>query len=288
MENIWDRVEPLYEKTVRMYIVEGASQHMQAPHSANQDIRPLCIRILRQAHYSAGSQVSANSVMRPATERAIRIEVTDERDHTFLFLQEMTENDFQYLKRAQAILVDFAAFPAKLVDLVDQCRLEAREADDVVGSSFSARLELNTGVLSLIESNMFKQLTHISLQLRPGNDNVVKFYLSARLEIALNEIKRQNEQVRVLSTDLEISHEKNRKLNRDMTEFQYRQQSSIDSLQASHDVEISKFKLLNAQTIDELRQKYENQILELENSREDMKNQYANEVGSLEEVNRGE
>lgn len=38
-----------------------------------------------------------------------------------------------------------------------------------------------TGYLSIVEANRFKQLTHISLQLRPANDAAIKSYLASRL-----------------------------------------------------------------------------------------------------------
>ena len=37
------------------------------------------------------------------------------------------------------------------------------------------------GVLSVVETNNFRQLYHISLQLRAGNDNEIKRYLAGRV-----------------------------------------------------------------------------------------------------------
>ena len=41
------------------------------------------------------------------------------------------------------------------------------------------------GTLKVIETNPFKHLTHLSLNLRPGNDHDVKKYLATCLKVSL-------------------------------------------------------------------------------------------------------
>ena len=41
------------------------------------------------------------------------------------------------------------------------------------------------GTLKVIETNPFKHLTHLSLNLLPGNDNDVKKYLASCLKVSL-------------------------------------------------------------------------------------------------------
>jgi len=68
---------------------------------------------------------------------------------------------------------------------------------------FLARLETNShgpnnngsgggwdsALLSMVETNPFKQLTHLSLQFRPGNDSSIKLYLAGRLNQMLSKSK---------------------------------------------------------------------------------------------------
>lgn len=125
-------------------------------------------------------------------ERMFHFEITDERDPYFLYYMNVGEQDFHILKRDQSILVDFNVFPLKLIELIQLClqthQTQAEESSENKSSSegpgltatafdnsiatFVAKLDTSgeNGILSLVEANKFKQLTHISLVLKPGND----------------------------------------------------------------------------------------------------------------------
>jgi spindle assembly abnormal protein 6 len=111
-----------------------------------------------------------------------------------LYILDVGEQDFHQLKRDQSILVEFNIFPSKLIELIDLCTLsspsELQSTSSIndksslsSSSSYTVRLDESTGILSIVEANMFKQLTHISLQLRLGDDNAIKSYLAARLQM---------------------------------------------------------------------------------------------------------
>jgi spindle assembly abnormal protein 6 len=97
------------------------------------------------------------------------------------------EEDYHVLRQEQRLRVDFSSFPGHLVGLFDTCAGETR-AD----GGFLARLETG-GVgggagsasdgcaLSIVETNQFRELTHLSLRVRAGNDVAVKSYLAGRL-----------------------------------------------------------------------------------------------------------
>jgi len=42
-------------------------------------------------------------------------------DPFFYYSLEVSESDFHILKKEQSLLVDFAAFPAKFIELLEQC-----------------------------------------------------------------------------------------------------------------------------------------------------------------------
>lgn len=118
----------------------------------------------------------------------------------------MGEDDYHQLKHDQCLRVDFKSFPKKFIELLENCRLASgrdtvgrgdtpsrtnrltgtgRAELQAGGPSFLARLEtLVVGgfpVFSLVETNPFKELTHLSLKFRAGNDAAIKTYLAARL-----------------------------------------------------------------------------------------------------------
>ena len=49
------------------------------------------------------------------------MQITNELDPFFFYSLEVNEDDFQSLKVEQCILVDFATFPYKFIELLEQC-----------------------------------------------------------------------------------------------------------------------------------------------------------------------
>lgn len=104
--------------------------------------------------------------------QVLRIHVSSEDDPYFLHTLEVTEDEFQSLKAEQGILVDFASFPGKIISLLERCI--GSQVSDM--PRFQAVLGVRAGdsVLKIVETNDFKQLPHITLAFRPGNDFTVK------------------------------------------------------------------------------------------------------------------
>lgn len=104
--------------------------------------------------------------------QVLRIHVSSEEDPYFLHTLEVTEDEFQSLKAEQGILVDFASFPGKIISLLERC-ITSQSTNT---PHFQTVLVVRAGdsVLKIVETNDFKQLPHITLAFRPGNDFTVK------------------------------------------------------------------------------------------------------------------
>ncbi|GFR43676.1 hypothetical protein Agub_g4784 [Astrephomene gubernaculifera] len=111
--------------------------------------------------------------------RILRIHISSDTDLNFLHTLEVSEEDFQSLKNDQGILVDFASFPGKIISLLEKC-ITALPGDS---PRFQAVMTIRgmESVFKIVEINDFKQLPHITLAFRPGNDSVVKQFLAFRL-----------------------------------------------------------------------------------------------------------
>ena len=59
----------------------------------------------------------------------LRIYITSEADPLFLYVLDLTESDFAAIRSAEAIRVDYANFPAKLIGLLERCIASAAEED---------------------------------------------------------------------------------------------------------------------------------------------------------------
>ena len=86
---------------------------------------------------------------------------------------ELTEEEFFSLRNEQNLLVDFAYFPYKLIELLQRCLSAAGEQPP----SFVAQLSVgqdSTAQLSFLETTSFRQVTLLSLKLKALNDEVMK------------------------------------------------------------------------------------------------------------------
>lgn len=104
----------------------------------------------------------------------------DHRQHVL----DLTHDTFAAIKTAQGILVDFAGFPAKMIDLLERCL-----AAPAAPPRFQA--VLRDDLFQIVEVNDFKHVPHICLQLTPSSDAGCKELLTFRLA----EVQHQCEQL---------------------------------------------------------------------------------------------
>lgn len=146
--------------------------------------------------------------MQTNTQPLLHMEITSERDSFFLYTLQVSEDEFHDLKNDQSLLVDFASFPAKFVDLLRLCCEGTENSENTNSNSkplrFFAVLRVNDGVpqFRVVESNQFKQLTHLSLRFQLGTDETIKQYLSGRLKQTLLESENQKGNLEKTTKDL--------------------------------------------------------------------------------------
>jgi spindle assembly abnormal protein 6 len=143
----------------------------------------------------------------------VALQITNDIDLYFLYTLDIGEHDFHNLKREQHIVVDFLGFPAKFIAMVELCfRHQQRQAERNSGgdsavsrdhaSHFVTKLNLTSGILSIVEVNEFNHVSHLNLQFRPGSDDSIKAYLSSSLKFATEAKTRLTRQGAELAGDL--------------------------------------------------------------------------------------
>lgn len=103
--------------------------------------------------------------------------LTSENDYTFLYSLEISFEEFSLLKNEQNLLVDFLQFPLKFIELLK----EVMSAGNAEYPKFICRLVSDNpkpASFSIIETNSFRNIIHISLSFLPGNDSQLKAYLA--------------------------------------------------------------------------------------------------------------
>ena len=114
-------------------------------------------------------------------ENNLYIEFTDENDPFFFYNMQCGENDFLNLKNEQNLTIDFFKFPNVFVNLIEKCI----QRDTLDSNEFAAHLHiLVTGdaQFKIVQTNLYKQLSHLNLTLKAGNDEAIKKYLAIKLK----------------------------------------------------------------------------------------------------------
>ncbi|KAJ3218845.1 Spindle assembly abnormal protein 6 [Dinochytrium kinnereticum] len=110
--------------------------------------------------------------------KVLEVELTDEADLFFLYQIQIGEDDFQTLRHEQNLLVDFLQFPSKFLELLELCREHGYEDNPKFLAQLSSYSNADTVLFSIVETNSFKHITHISMKLIRGNDSSVKVHLA--------------------------------------------------------------------------------------------------------------
>ena len=139
------------------------------------------VRIRSQEREERTERLCVSVTMASATRakpvKVLELNITSEEDPYFLHSLAVSEEDFTVLKAEQGIIVDFATFPLKFIELLEECIASA------ASGRFLAVLSLSRGdsTFSIVEANQFRHLAHITLGFRPGNDASIKQYLAGRV-----------------------------------------------------------------------------------------------------------
>lgn len=88
------------------------------------------------------------------------------------------------------MLVDFQAFPQSFTELVQYCQLE---------NGYTCLFNSHECTLSIVEANQFRALTHLSLQFKRANDDMLKKHLSERLQSVKGDASDMSRQINQLA-----------------------------------------------------------------------------------------
>lgn len=170
----------------------------------------------------------------PSLHQQLHLEITDETDAFFLYSLSIGESDFHVLKSDQRLVVDFQTFPEKLLEML-------RDVPNRLYASLAVQSPQEAH-FALVESNQFRELPHLSLKFRKGNDEALKDYMSTKLA----EFKTNNE----LQTKRAVqAEEENVRLRQRCEEYDItlrrlreEQKTITDTLQSKHAIELGGLK----------------------------------------------
>ena len=143
----------------------------------------------------------------------------------FYFSTMLSDTDYQQIKMEQKLLVEFSQFPGMIRELLSNRQMVPALQVDPSGDA----------ILSIVEANQFRELTHISLKMKRGNDDSVKTYLADRLGQFRQRMDTLEDQNNVLREELRRAQIERDSLLRDMD-------SNIHSVRSQYQSEIALLK----------------------------------------------
>ncbi|XP_053285923.1 spindle assembly abnormal protein 6 homolog [Pleuronectes platessa] len=224
----------------------------------------------------------------PVHKRDLLVRLTDDLDPYFLFNLSISEEDFQSLKVQQGLLIDFASFPQKFIDLLNLCYSEQESENPRFLLHLSCQSSMLEGPanFSVVETNAFKHLNHLSLHLVQGSDKEIKDYLAVRLSSL--KVEKQALETKLKKTEDDLSRqlsyaqqtlsEKSKELDKLRSEWTC--QSSSLSNRHSQELQLEREKAVELQS--RLQQQIEQLRQDLESSHKKSSQQLHSRVTELE------
>ena len=218
--------------------------------------------------------------------KILEINLTDESDAFFLYSLRVSEEDFHVLKREQNLLVDFHQFPLKLIELLEQCISCKYESNprfiaalDCCSRSGSPHLAL----LNIIETNSFRNITHLSLQVTAGDDASIKKYLAGLVKLYKEEgrgLKAALEETKSsLSEQLHLALTSKDQLKSDFESVKSYSSSSLQELKLFHAEEMNREKEKSLVAMREIQARFDQEKRDILNR---LESQIATMTGKIE------
>ncbi|CAK9820367.1 Spindle assembly abnormal protein 6 homolog [Anthophora quadrimaculata] len=177
-----NNVEVLYTKVQRVYI---KPQHKEE----------------RQRELRVNVEIHAG--ISPVCRKSLCVLLADDDDPCFLYSLFITEEDFKVLKSQQGLLVDFDNFATQLIHLLEQCQIPSANLSKPP-PKFLLLLAEESGewTFKLVETNNFKHLCHLSLNISPACDSDIKTHMAMKIKQLKENILQQNRNTLALETRL--------------------------------------------------------------------------------------
>jgi len=208
-----------------------------------------------------------------AHPRSLLLELTDENDLLFYHSLALGEGDFHALRSEQRLLMDFQSFPAQLADLLR--RVCGAEASGISGSAGGVRmmacLDCGTAgdsLFSIVESNHFRELTHIALRLRKGSDEVVKQHLATKLRASKSEASTLGQKLSVNSEALSQSRRQVDELASRSRIVSEERAHLEQTLEATHQRELNELRQEHGRSMAEIQRRATDERLQLESEQQ--------------------
>lgn len=167
--------------------------------------------------------------------------LADDDDPCFLYSLFITEEDFKVLKTQQGLLVDFDNFATQLICLLEQCQIPSTTNLTRTSPKFLLLLAEEGGewTFKLVETNNFKHLCHLSLNISPASDSDLKTHMAMKIKQLKDNILQQNRNAIALETRLNDLSNKVEIKTKELEQLEQKYMTDRNQLQISSSEQMS-------------------------------------------------
>ncbi|KAG6798544.1 spindle assembly abnormal protein 6 [Apis mellifera caucasica] len=260
-----NNVEILYTKVQRVYMKPQHNEERQRELRVNVEIH-------------AG--------ISPVCRKSLCVLLADDDDPCFLYSLFITEDDFKILKSQQGLLVDFDNFATQLIYLLEQCQIPSTNVSKTP-PKFLLLLAEESGewIFKLVETNNFKHLCHLSLNISPASDSDLKTHMAMKIKQLKENILQQNRDALTLETRLNDLSNKVETKTKELEQLEQKYMSEKNQIQISSSEQISLEKDRFAKAQLEWQYQSEKEKLEVERKHTEIIKQLHTELAELRTQN---
>lgn len=174
------------------------------------------------------------------TLQSLCVLLADDNDPCFLYSLFITEDDFKVLKSQQGLLVDFDNFATQLICLLEQCQIPLANLSKTP-PKFLLLLAEEGGewIFKLVETNNFKHLCHLSLNISPASDSDLKTHMAMKIKQLKENILQQNRDAVALETRLTDLSSKIETKTRELEQLEQKYMTEKSQMQISSTEQMS-------------------------------------------------
>lgn len=166
--------------------------------------------------------------------------LSDDEDSCFLYSLFITEEDFKILKSQQGLLVDFDNFATQLIHLLEQCHLPVSSISKAPPKFLLLLAEENADwIFKLVETNNFKHLCHLSLNICFASDSDLKTHMAMKIKHLKENIVQKNRDTQVLETRINELTSKLESKTKEFDQLEQRYLSEKNQIQITSSQQIS-------------------------------------------------
>ncbi|XP_016914992.1 spindle assembly abnormal protein 6 homolog [Apis cerana] len=260
-----NNVEILYTKVQRVYMKPQHNEERQRELRVNVEIH-------------AG--------ISPVCRKSLCVLLADDDDPCFLYSLFITEDDFKILKSQQGLLVDFDNFATQLIYLLEQCQIPSTNVSKTP-PKFLLLLAEESGewIFKLVETNNFKHLCHLSLNISPASDSDLKTHMAMKIKQLKENILQQNRDALALETRLNDLSNKVETKTKELEQLEQKYMTEKNQIQISSSEQISLEKDRFAKAQLEWQCQSEKEKLEVERKHTEIIKQLHTELAELRTQN---